>query len=81
VTARLVLRPFTDMDREPFFELNTHPVVVQSLGSSPTRTESDAMISRYGEELARKVRRHLPYRISAPVTSSSMSPVPPSVAS
>ena len=54
VTARLVLRPFTDMDREPFFELNTHPLVVESLGSSPTRAENDAMVARYGEELARE---------------------------
>jgi RimJ/RimL family protein N-acetyltransferase len=54
VTARLVLRPFTDMDREPFFELNTHPLVVESLGSSPTRAENDAMVSRYSEEMARE---------------------------
>ncbi len=53
-TARLLLRPFTDMDREPFFALNTHPLVVESLGSSPTRAESDAMIERYGEELDRE---------------------------
>jgi RimJ/RimL family protein N-acetyltransferase len=49
-----VLRPFTDVDREPFFELNTHPEVVASLGSAPSRAESDAMIQRYDEELARE---------------------------
>jgi RimJ/RimL family protein N-acetyltransferase len=49
-----VLRPFTDMDREPFYALNTHPLVVESLGSSPTRAESDAMLTRYGQELARE---------------------------
>ena len=54
MTSRLVLRPFTEVDRAPFFALNTHPLVVESLGSSPTRAESDAMISRYGEELARE---------------------------
>ena len=54
MTSRLVLRPFTEVDRVPFFALNTHPLVVESLGSSPTRAESDAMISRYGEELARE---------------------------
>jgi RimJ/RimL family protein N-acetyltransferase len=54
VTSRLVLRPFTEVDRAPFFALNTHPLVVESLGSSPIRAESDAMISRYGEELARE---------------------------
>ena len=31
----------------PFFALNTHPLVVESLGSSPTRAESDAMVERY----------------------------------
>jgi RimJ/RimL family protein N-acetyltransferase len=50
-TGRLVLRPFTDVDLTPFFELNTHPLVVESLGSSPTRAESDAMVERYGAEL------------------------------
>lgn len=54
MTPRLVLRPFTEVDRAPFFALNTHPLVVESLGSSPTRAESDAVISRYGEELARE---------------------------
>ena len=54
MTARLVLRPFTDVDRAPFFALNTHPLVVESLGSSPTRAESDAMVERYGEELGRE---------------------------
>jgi RimJ/RimL family protein N-acetyltransferase len=49
-----VLRPFTDVDRDPFFELNTHPLVVESLGSSPSRDESDAMVERYGEELGRE---------------------------
>ncbi len=49
-----MLRPFTDMDRAPFFALNTHPLVVESLGSSPTRAESDAMVERYGQELERE---------------------------
>ena len=53
-TARLVLRPFDDMDRAPFFALNTHPSVVESLGSSPTRAESDAMIERYSAEMERE---------------------------
>jgi RimJ/RimL family protein N-acetyltransferase len=42
------------MDRAPFYALNTHPLVVESLGSSPTRAESDAMLTRYDEELARE---------------------------
>jgi RimJ/RimL family protein N-acetyltransferase len=51
-TPRLVLRPFTDMDRAPFFELNTHPLVVESLGSSPTRAQSDQLVDVITEELA-----------------------------
>jgi RimJ/RimL family protein N-acetyltransferase len=54
VTARLVLRPFTEVDLAPFYALNTHPLVVESLGSLPTRAESDAMIARYSEELERE---------------------------
>jgi RimJ/RimL family protein N-acetyltransferase len=49
-----VLRPFTDVDRSSFFALNTHPLVVESLGSSPTREESDDMVDRYAAELARE---------------------------
>ncbi len=54
MTARLVLRPFTDMDRAPFAELNAHPLVVESLGSSPSRAESDALVERFNEEMARE---------------------------
>ena len=53
-TARLVLRPFTDMDRTPFFELNIHPMVVGSLGSSPSRDESDAVVDAFLAEMARE---------------------------
>jgi RimJ/RimL family protein N-acetyltransferase len=42
------------VDRTPFYELNTHPQVVESLGSSPTREESDDMVDRYSAELARE---------------------------
>ncbi|HEX4162388.1 MAG TPA: GNAT family N-acetyltransferase [Acidimicrobiales bacterium] len=51
VTERLVLRPFSDVDRAPFFALNTHPLVVESLGSSPSRAESDDMIERFSAEM------------------------------
>jgi RimJ/RimL family protein N-acetyltransferase len=54
MTARLVLRPFTEVDLAPFFALNTHPQVVEALGSAPTRAESDAMVERYGAELDRE---------------------------
>jgi len=53
-TARLVLRPFTDVDRAPFAELNTHPLVVESLGESPSQAESDAALDRYDAEMARE---------------------------
>jgi RimJ/RimL family protein N-acetyltransferase len=53
-TARLLLRPFTDVDRAPFAELNAHPLVVESLGSSPTRAESEAFLDRVNEEMARE---------------------------
>jgi RimJ/RimL family protein N-acetyltransferase len=49
-----VLRPFTDVDRAPFFELNTHPSVVESLGSSPTRAESDATVDFINQEMERE---------------------------
>jgi RimJ/RimL family protein N-acetyltransferase len=53
VTARLVLRPFTDVDRAPFAQLNTHPLVVESLGSSPSGAESDAMVDHIQGEMGR----------------------------
>ena len=53
-TPRLVLRPFTDADRAPFAALNTHPLVVESLGSAPTRAESDALLARFSAELERE---------------------------
>ena len=52
-TSRLVLRPFTDVDRAPFAELNAHPLVVESLGSSPTRAQSDAIADHIEEEMGR----------------------------
>ena len=42
------------MDRGPFFALNTHPLVIESLGSLPTRAESDDMIDRYAAEMVRE---------------------------
>jgi RimJ/RimL family protein N-acetyltransferase len=50
-TPRLVLRPFTDMDHAPFHALNTHPLVVESLGRSPTRAESDRLVERINDEI------------------------------
>ena len=42
------------MDRTAFFELNTHPAVVESLGSSPGRPESDAAVDVVNQEMARE---------------------------
>jgi len=42
------------VDRAPFAELNAHPLVVESLGSSPTRAESDGLVDRFSEERARE---------------------------
>jgi RimJ/RimL family protein N-acetyltransferase len=53
-TSRLVLRPFNDMDRSAFFELNAHPRVIELLGSSSSRAESDAMIDRFSAEMTRE---------------------------
>jgi RimJ/RimL family protein N-acetyltransferase len=53
-TPRLVLRPFSEVDKEPFFELSTHPAVVESLGWAPTRAESDATVERYAAEFDRE---------------------------
>ena len=50
-TPRLVLRPFTDMDRQPFHALNTHEAVVESLGQSPTRAQSDRFVDAVNQEI------------------------------
>jgi len=42
------------VDRAPFAELNAHPLVVEALGSSPTRAQSDALVDRFNEEMARE---------------------------
>jgi len=53
-TDRLLLCPFSEADLAPFAALNSHPRVVESLGSSPTRAESDAMVTRFTEEMDRE---------------------------
>lgn len=45
------MRPFVGSDLAAFAALNAHPLVVESLGSSPTRAESDAMVERYAAEM------------------------------
>jgi RimJ/RimL family protein N-acetyltransferase len=53
-TPRLLLRPFEEADLAPFAALNSHPRVVEFLGSCPTREESDAMVERWATELERE---------------------------
>ena len=45
-TARLILRPWEERDREPFARLNADPVVMATLPAVMSRTESDTMIDR-----------------------------------
>jgi len=50
-TARLLLRRWTDADREPFAELNADPEVMEHLPSTLTRDQSDAMVDRIERQL------------------------------
>ena len=45
-TDRLLLRGWTDADRDDFAELNTDPVVMEHFPSTLTRAESDAFVDR-----------------------------------
>ena len=45
-TRRLLLRPFTDDDREPFAAINADPEVTRHLSGPMTRAESDAFVER-----------------------------------
>jgi RimJ/RimL family protein N-acetyltransferase len=53
-TQRLLLRPFTEPDLAPFAALNSHPLVVEALGQSLTRAESDALVERIRAEMERE---------------------------
>jgi RimJ/RimL family protein N-acetyltransferase len=53
-TGRLLLRPFEESDLAPLAALNGHPRVVETLGSTPTRAQSDGMVERHGAELERE---------------------------
>lgn len=46
VTDRLILRQWSESDREPFAILNADPVVMEFFPSTLTRAESDAMADR-----------------------------------
>ena len=45
-TARLLMRPWREEDREPFAALNADPVVMEHFPSTMTRQESDAFVDR-----------------------------------
>jgi hypothetical protein len=51
------------VDRASFAEMNTHPLVVESLGSSPSRAESDELVDR-----------HVLYRAGASQRDARVSP-------
>lgn len=50
-TSRLILRPWTDADREPFAAINADPKVCEFLGDPLSRTESDALADRIEQDL------------------------------
>ena len=45
-TERLVLRRWTDADRPAFFDLNSDPLVMATIGPVMDRAQSDAMMDR-----------------------------------
>jgi RimJ/RimL family protein N-acetyltransferase len=51
-TDRLLLRPWTDADREPFAAMNSDPAVMEHFPALMTREESDAFVDRIGAQLA-----------------------------
>jgi ribosomal-protein-alanine N-acetyltransferase len=50
----LLLRPFVAADLEPFAALNAHPLVIEWLGFSRTRAESDALAEAINAEIERE---------------------------
>lgn len=51
-TARLLLRPWQDSDREPFAALNADPEVMRYFPSLLSRAQSDAMVDRIQQRMA-----------------------------
>ena len=45
-TERLVLRRWTDADRPAFYDLNSDPLVMETIGPVMDRAQSDAMMDR-----------------------------------
>jgi RimJ/RimL family protein N-acetyltransferase len=53
-TARLVLRPWRDSDREPFAAMGRDPEVMACFPSLVTREQSDALIERASAHITRE---------------------------
>ncbi|MFS0886111.1 GNAT family N-acetyltransferase [Aeromicrobium sp. 179-A 4D2 NHS] len=53
-TERLLLRHWTDADRDPFADLNADPVVMEYFPSTLDRPTSDALADRIGDRLDRE---------------------------
>ena len=51
-TARLILRPWREADREPFAAINGHPEVGAWLSGVLDRAQSDALMDRLGAHIA-----------------------------
>ncbi|WP_420349591.1 GNAT family N-acetyltransferase [Pelagibius sp.] len=52
-TERLILRPWRDADVEPFAALNADPVVMEHFPAPQTRAETEAVMMRIREEMAK----------------------------
>ena len=53
VTDRLILREWRESDREPFARLNADPRVMEFMPAILSRDESDALVDRIVEDIAR----------------------------
>ena len=51
-TERLILRRWTDDDREPFADLNADPEVMRYFPNTLTKVESDALVDRIEQGFA-----------------------------
>ncbi|ONI71558.1 GNAT family N-acetyltransferase [Kribbella sp. ALI-6-A] len=51
-TERLLLREWTEADKEPFAAMNSDPAVMEHFPAMMTREESDAFVDRIGAQLA-----------------------------
>lgn len=50
-TERLLLRPWRDADREPFYRITSDPRVMEFFPAIPTRQESHALVDRCQQHL------------------------------